>query len=514
MCKKISVRGALFSLAIIVLVAGGVFAVRIVLLISRPAIIHHIVLAENGFTPQNIIIARGDTVVFSTSRGKQFWPASDLHPTHEIYPEFDPKRPVLANESWTFRFNRAGTWNFHDHLDPFFRGTIQVTDNSGTGIKSMMQGFNPWNSDAGPAAERNNPALPDRSCMEYADLGERLWCWQRLIQEKLRVKDLDGAFATLDAFTKQNPSELGSCHGLTHELGKQAYLLFNEQKDFALSPKTSYCGYGFYHGFMETLVHTTNDMAQARAFCQYADARLKYFIADAGSACFHGIGHGSVDDTPDPALWGDARAILAPALRLCERVSSDQYQLFRCASGAFNALEIISDQGRYNLSPNQKDPFWICRNQPEKYRRACYTQFLVAAMLVAHNDFVATAKFINTIREDVYAAETLAGLAVERVRLQKTDHGETIAACRSLPGRFRISCITGFAEGFLKYGPPETEYVAATQFCASPLLSPEERRPCFDRVLSILRNFYTVEKSQKICLSVDKQYQWNNCQYH
>ncbi|MBI4225114.1 MAG: hypothetical protein HY617_02170 [Candidatus Sungbacteria bacterium] len=350
-------------------------------------------------------------------------------------------------------------------------------------------------------------------CTARADTSERLQCWEKIIQRQLEAGNLDGAFAALDAFTKQNPSELGSCHGLAHEIGEQAFRLFNQKKDFALSPKTSYCGYGFYHGFMETLVHTTNSGAQAREFCDYVDTKLKSLVADAGGACIHGIGHGAVDDVPDPALWGKPLAIVGQGLGLCERVSKNQDELFRCASGSFNALEILMDSGQYGLTPDQKDPFSICRTQPEKYKRACYTQFLVSAMLVAGNDFSRTAQFINTIPNDAYAQETLAGLAVERVRLQETDYAKTIAWCRALPGRFRISCITGFAEGFLKYGPPQTEHARAIDFCKSKFLSENERRPCFDRVLSILRNFTTAANSREICLAVEKQYQYNNCQY-
>lgn len=362
--------------------------------------------------------------------------------------------------------------------------------------------------------ETGQEAVGSSPCNEYADTSERPQCWQRIMQQHLRENDLDAAFAALDEFTKQNPTQLGDCHGLAHEIGEQAFQLFNQNKDFALSPKTSYCGYGFYHGFMETLVHATNDMAQARAFCDYADAKLKYFIADAGGACIHGIGHGSVDDVPDPLAWGNMQAIVQPALDLCERMTQNQDELFRCASGAFNALEILSDSEKYKLSADHNDPFSICRKQPEKYKRACYTQFLVVAMLVADNDFTRAARFVDTIPENAYAKETLAGLAVERVRLQKTDYKETIAWCRSLSARFYTPCITGFAEGFLKYGPPQTEYVKAVDFCASQLLSESERGPCFERVLSILRNFATVEKAREICTSVKPQYQYNNCRYN
>lgn len=476
---------------VIILVATSALYVR-----NSSHTSHRIQLTETGFSPQTITIAKGDTVIFTTARNKPFWPASDLHPTHEIYPAFDPKQPIAADASWSFQFNNAGAWKYHDHLDPYFRGIIEVADlRNAKSETAMVTNF-------------------DHSCTDTSDTGKNLQCWQGVIQRQLQANNLDAAFVALDTFTKQNPSSLGSCHGLAHEMGERAFQLFNQRKDFALSPKTSYCGYGFYHGFMEMLVHTTNDMAQARAFCEYADKKLKMFIADAGGACIHGIGHGSVDDAPDPAHWGNAQKIVEPALSLCQRVSMDESQLFRCASGAFNALEILADSGQYDLAANQDDPFWICRGQPEKHKRACYTQFLVSAMFVSHNDFPRTAQFIDTIKEDAYAKETLAGLAVERARLQEIDYAKTIEWCHSLAPRFGISCITGFAEGFLKYGPPESEYIKAIDFCASLLLSEKERVPCFDRVLSILRNFYTVAKSREICLSVEKQYQLNHCEYH
>ncbi|MEK9194986.1 MAG: hypothetical protein AAB975_01305 [Patescibacteria group bacterium] len=481
---------------ILVVIAFGAGGVIYSYSRNTPHATHRIDFAETGFSPQTSMIAKGDTITFTTSRAKPFWPASDIHPSHEIYSEFDPQKPIAADESWSFRFDKIGVWKFHDHLDPYFRGIIEVTDSRS--VKSKTAAITNF----------------DQACRDVIDAGKNLQCWQEAIQRQLLANNLDAAFSALDAFTKQNSSQLGDCHGLAHEIGEQAFRLFNNKKDFALSPKTSYCGYGFYHGFMETLVHTTNDMVQARAFCDYADVKLKYFIADAGGACIHGIGHGSVDDVPDPSVWGNMQAIVEPALALCERISVDESQLFRCASGAFNALEILSDSGKYKLTANRDDPFLICRSQPEKYKRACYTQFLIAAMFVSNNDFSRTAQFIDTIKEDAYAQETLAGLSVERVRFQKIDYNTTVQWCRSLASRFRISCITGFAEGFLKYGPPESEYIKAIEFCALPLLSEKEQKPCFDRVLSILRNFYTVIKSREICLSVEKQYQLNNCKYN
>jgi hypothetical protein len=83
-------------------------------------------MQKNSFSPQTITINQGDTVLFENVDSQDRWPASNIHPTHEIYPEFDPKKPVPANTSWQFTFDKAGTWKYHDHLEPTLSGTVIV----------------------------------------------------------------------------------------------------------------------------------------------------------------------------------------------------------------------------------------------------------------------------------------------------------------------------------------------------------------------------------------------------
>jgi hypothetical protein len=87
---------------------------------------HTVVLTENGFQPSEIEIKVGDIVEFKASINEPFWPASDLHPTHGIYPEFDPTEPIEPSDSWPFQFLKNGRWKFHDHLQPIFRGVVIV----------------------------------------------------------------------------------------------------------------------------------------------------------------------------------------------------------------------------------------------------------------------------------------------------------------------------------------------------------------------------------------------------
>jgi plastocyanin len=87
-----------------------------------------VTLSKDGFSPDEISIQVGDTVAFRSTAGEPFWPASNLHPSHTIYPEFDPQKPIQPDAVWSFTFTKAGEWKYHDHLAPYFTGVITVTE--------------------------------------------------------------------------------------------------------------------------------------------------------------------------------------------------------------------------------------------------------------------------------------------------------------------------------------------------------------------------------------------------
>ena len=96
--------------------------------VSQSGAEHIVELRDDGYLPKNLTIQKGETVKFITTRDGYFWPASNLHPSHGIYPEFDPKEPIAAEESWSFRFDEAGNWRYHDHISPYFTGAIEVAE--------------------------------------------------------------------------------------------------------------------------------------------------------------------------------------------------------------------------------------------------------------------------------------------------------------------------------------------------------------------------------------------------
>ena len=87
---------------------------------------HEVVRDTIGYQPAELTINRGDTVRFINRGGAHHWPASDLHPTHGVYPDFDPRRAIADGEVWEFTFAKRGEWKFHDHVRANIRGVINV----------------------------------------------------------------------------------------------------------------------------------------------------------------------------------------------------------------------------------------------------------------------------------------------------------------------------------------------------------------------------------------------------
>ena len=83
-------------------------------------------ITSSGFSPQTLEISQGDTVTWTNQNSASSWPASAIHPTHTLYPGFDSKRGLKNGESYSFTFDKVGTWGYHDHLSPSTKGTIVV----------------------------------------------------------------------------------------------------------------------------------------------------------------------------------------------------------------------------------------------------------------------------------------------------------------------------------------------------------------------------------------------------
>jgi len=96
-----------------------------------------IVFSDEGFSPNEVTIKKGQRVRFINNSTQDVWPASGVHPTHTLYPEkestdclgssFDACRALKPGEFFDFTFNYVGEWRYHDHDHAYNTGVITVT---------------------------------------------------------------------------------------------------------------------------------------------------------------------------------------------------------------------------------------------------------------------------------------------------------------------------------------------------------------------------------------------------
>ncbi len=83
-------------------------------------------ISATGFMPATIEVQKGMTVTWTNLDKKSHQVASNPHPTHTLLPEL-VSDPLLTNDTFTFTFNKTGTFTYHDHLNPLkFQGTVIV----------------------------------------------------------------------------------------------------------------------------------------------------------------------------------------------------------------------------------------------------------------------------------------------------------------------------------------------------------------------------------------------------
>jgi len=95
-----------------------------------------ITYTNNGFSPKIITISKGDTVQFINESSSLMWIASDIHPTHSLYPiksgsdclgsSFDQCAASQNGGVWEYTFTETGSHGYHNHRQVSKRGVVIV----------------------------------------------------------------------------------------------------------------------------------------------------------------------------------------------------------------------------------------------------------------------------------------------------------------------------------------------------------------------------------------------------
>lgn len=92
----------------------------------------------SSFSPASVTVAKGGTVTFVDQSG-QMWIASNPHPVHTGYDGTSasqhcavgyagpkPLDMCAPGSSFSFTFDKTGSWGYHDHLNHSSGGTVVV----------------------------------------------------------------------------------------------------------------------------------------------------------------------------------------------------------------------------------------------------------------------------------------------------------------------------------------------------------------------------------------------------
>lgn len=85
-----------------------------------------VIYTASGFSPDLLHVKTGAKITFKNDSGEKLWVASNPHPSHTDYHGFDSLKALNQGQTYTFTFNRLGTFGYHNHLRPLMMGTIVV----------------------------------------------------------------------------------------------------------------------------------------------------------------------------------------------------------------------------------------------------------------------------------------------------------------------------------------------------------------------------------------------------
>ncbi len=358
---------------------------------------------------------------------------------------------------------------------------------------------------------RQNQSNNFKICDKYTAIGNKQACWEDLIEKTLNENGLSETFKVVDYLYANEPIFSADCHGFTHQLGVKAYQIFSQNNSIEIPASASYCGFGFYHAFMEALLKSTGNAKDAREFCYNAGKQSEKSEL-ARLSCFHGIGHGLLEDIPNPVLEGDALAIIQKPLSICQEISEAELEIDRCASGVFNVLALYYQNPNSGLKMVDSNPFHICQTLDQSYFRGpCLDQMNTFVLhTLAKGNLMRAAEYTNVLKNNDDANAAIHGLAgaYGQANVGKINYDEVAYDCNKLEARVQITCVEAFVKGLVEGGRPEKEYLEGIKFCNSRLLRDEEKMNCFN---VLVWNIGEINLPQQLamCRDLEKKYQKN-----
>ena len=442
---------------------------------------HVVYMYNDRFEPSEITIDQGEAVLFVSKADRAVWPASDSHPSHQLYPEFDPLSGISSGDSWSFVFDQSGSWDFHDHLSAGIGGTVNVV---------------------GEFGDVAYDCIADKTGVS------RAVCWEADFLQLITQVGLDQALDKFVELYESDPEFVTYCHDIMHYVGRAAYDVYDLDQTVVDRPETQFCGYGFYHGFIEESLekHGAEGLAIARSYCQTILDRDPIALGTEeasfpASACWHGVGH-AVFDSLDGSMWGDPILMVDEAINVCEDVFSREFRLWQCGTGVFNSLANAMVNQDYYLSLEPDKMLDICLTQSELHHNGCYAELSVAYTinaLLSPTEALAYIEVLPRKENIVYAIFAVIDALYRNPNTPTADPDTYVEVCGGLTdSEYREACMRGVTTGI--------QYSSVTSNMLNHLLSvcggiavTDLTDYCFKDVLRIISGTQGAEAVAAMC---------------
>jgi plastocyanin len=369
-------------------------------------------MTKDGFEPSEMTITQGDEVLFINNGGEDHWPASNFHPQHTLYPEFDSLKGVKPGESWKFKFEKVGIWRMHDHLFPHNTGTITVladesaTTSQGQTLSIDSQGLTLWSRIKNWFSKFFKPKP---TAVTYAQ-----------IEKMAEGKGAKATWEYVKSIYNTPSGVVGSPHDMAHLVGQ---LIYKEQGLAGLSICDSSFAFGCYHGLMEVAFDKykdkPNDVEYKKGLLEARDGCKAVGPEASGPyvSCIHGMGHGIITFREHD---------LNKALSDCDtlEVGARTY----CDDGIFMELSISAPSNFYK----QADPIYPCDAVADNYKTACARSQVSVMRNRFHLDTQAISNACNATKNEKISYHCTEALGFYMAQSNSENPEKVVSGCEEI----------------------------------------------------------------------------------
>lgn len=96
---------------------------------QEPTAVAVVTVTASGFSPATVEIKKGSVVTWKNTDTADHQPSADPFPTNSSLPDWGKGAVLKTNDEFSYQFEKAGTYTYHDNLNPYkIKGVVVVKE--------------------------------------------------------------------------------------------------------------------------------------------------------------------------------------------------------------------------------------------------------------------------------------------------------------------------------------------------------------------------------------------------